>query len=72
MGGVVVGGVLKELPETLDHLIEHILPQSLIHVLRVGEFDVCQDDLLVQPQKVSSKKVWEAQNNSVSVWTLNL
>lgn len=53
---VVGGWLFKQLPETLYDLVEHVLPQSLINVLRVGKLDVCKNDPLIQPQKVSPSR----------------
>lgn len=53
---VFVGGVFQKLPEALYDLVEDVLPQSLIHVLRVRKLDVGQDGLLVEPQQVCSGK----------------
>lgn len=49
MRNVVIGGIFEKLPEALYDLIKDVLPQSLIHVLRVRILDVGQDDLLVEP-----------------------
>lgn len=48
--GVVIGGFFEKLPEALDDLIEDILPQSLICVLRVRILNVVQDHLLIESQ----------------------
>lgn len=60
-----MSGVFQKLPEALDDLIKDVLPQSLIHVLRVRKLDVGQDDLLVEPQQVRSGKQDEAAD---SLW----
>lgn len=51
-----MSGVFQKLPEALDDLIKDVLPQSLVHVLRVRKLDVGQDDLLIEPQQVRSGK----------------
>lgn len=55
--------VFQKPPEALYDLIKDVLPQSLIHVLRVGKLNVGQDDLLVKLQQVHSRK----QNSAFSV-----
>lgn len=53
---VVIGGFFKKLPEALNDLVKDVLPQRLIHILRVRVLNVRQDHLLIESQKVSSAK----------------
>lgn len=63
MRGVVIGRFFEKLPEALDDLIKDVLPQCLIHVLRVGILNVGQDHLLIEPQQVGSgKQQWRQRN----------
>lgn len=56
MRGAVIGRFFEKLPEALDDLIKDVLPQCLVHVLRVGILNVVQDHLLIEPQQLSSGK----------------
>lgn len=64
MRGVVIGGFFEELAEALDDLIKDVLPQRLVHILRVGILNVGQDHLLIQTQQFSSGKKKGVKRNA--------